>query len=46
MTAERKEINEIIARLEKENESDLNAEFNELRRENERLVERLVGLEN
>lgn len=45
MTAERKEINEIIGRLEKENESDLNAECNEMRRENERLVGRLVGLE-
>lgn len=31
--------------MEKENESDLNAECNEMRRENERLVGRLVGLE-
>jgi hypothetical protein len=34
MTAERKEIDAIIARLEKENDSDLNVDYSDIKKEN------------
>jgi hypothetical protein len=53
MTAERKEIDDIIARLERENTTDpladanlLKRENSELKRENERLIAKLLSYEN